>query len=470
MFQEVELVPLAYLTAKAHGLEEQAQGILEMSGVQEGDVKLPRMGGGGVGKTPRVVVEGFRRNWPVRRTGASSFEKALLADGAEEGVGQETNGHAGADEGDLLAEEEAPRNGHLADGGGEDDEEEAAGWDLGDDGVPEAETEDLVDVSAESAGGAGSSEADLWTRNSPLAADHAAAGSFESAMNLLNRQVGAVHFAPLEERFLEIYTASRTFLPANAGMPPLINFVRRSVGEADARKVLPLVPRDVESVVQGEVAAGKNAMKANRLEDGLATFRSALRLLLVNAAASPAQAAEAQEAVRLAREYVLAMSIELERRRLVGSAADVSGLEEGARKRALELSAYFTVPRMEPQHRTLAVFSAMNFAVKNRQMGTALGFANELIARGTNAKFKETARKIKATAERNPVDALALAYDAHTAFDVCAASFTPIYEGDASATCGFDGSKYLPKYRGTVCKVCGVCEVGKGGSGYRLTV
>jgi coatomer protein complex subunit alpha (xenin) len=44
---------------------------------------------------------------------------------------------------------------------------------------------------------------------------------------------------------------------------------------------------------------------------------------------------------------------------------------------------------MEPQHQTLALFSAMNLANKNKQLGSALGFANALIERGTNAKFKE---------------------------------------------------------------------------------
>src|SRR5437868_1782870 len=78
----------------------------------------------------------------------------------------------------------------------------------------------FVYVESTDAGGAGSSEADLWARNSPIAADHVAAGSFESAMNLLNRQVGAVNFAPLKPRFMEVYSATKTYLPASPGLPP----------------------------------------------------------------------------------------------------------------------------------------------------------------------------------------------------------------------------------------------------------
>ncbi|KAK5673935.1 hypothetical protein LTS10_013289 [Elasticomyces elasticus] len=123
---------------------------------------------------------------------------------------------------------------------------------------------------------------------------------------------------------------------------------------------------------------------------------------------------------------------------------------------------------MEAQHRTLTLYTAMNFAQKNRQMGSALGFANALIEKGTNAKFKETVScSLPSTpvysladaglgsqgqdcAERSPSDALDIDFDPFTEFDLCGGSFTPIYAGDASSTCPFDGTKYLAKYKGTV--------------------
>jgi coatomer protein complex subunit alpha (xenin) len=86
------------------------------------------------------------------------------------------------------------------------------------------------------------------------------------------------------------------------------------------------------------------------------------------------------------------MSLELERRKLINNSADISTFSEDIKKRALELSAYFTIPEMEPAHVTLALFSAMNFAHKNKQLSSALSFANSLIEKGTNAKFKESVR------------------------------------------------------------------------------
>ena len=491
MLKEADQYPLAYLTAKAHGLDEEAEAILEASGLSESDVTLPSLGKPPA--PPRAVAPTYKANWPTKATGVSSFEKALMAEG-DETAAPDANGFG--DE-DLLAEEVAGAGNGFVDEAEDDDAGD--GWDMGDDAVAEVE-DDFVNVESAEVG-AGSSEADLWTRNSPLAADHAAAGSFDTAMNLLSRQVGAVNFKPLEDRFMEIYQGSRTFLPANPGMAPLVNYVRRTVNETDSRKILPLISRDIESVQANELTAGKNAMKQNKLEDGLASFQKALHLLMVNAVPSQSQVNEAQASIQQAAQYVLAMSIELERRKMVGGATDLSSFSEDVKKRSLELSAYFTLPDMEPQHQTLALFSAMNFANKNKQLGSALGFANALIERGTNAKFKESvspilqssihpthpffliqqspnenttnvsqAKKIKAIAERSPTDAIDVEFDTFGEFDICAASHTPIYAGEPSAICAFCRLKYHKKYQGTVCRVCQVCAIGAPSSGLRLTV
>lgn len=378
MLKDADQYPLAYVTAKAHGLEDEAQSILEASGLTEEEVTLPTLGK--PVSLPKAVNPTFKDNWYTKPTGTNAFEKALAGEDGDAIV--DTNGYG---EEDLPEDVTAVGNGTLDEDG--DDDDAAEGWDMGDDPIAEVE-EDFVNVEGPEAG-AGSSEADLWARNSPLAADHAAAGSFDTAMNLLNRQVGAVNFKPLEARFLEIFQATRTYLPANAGMPPLVNYVRRTLNETDSRKVLPLIPRDLESVLATEIASGKNAMKANKLEEGRAAFKKALQLLMVNAVSSQSQAQEALAAVQQAAQYILAMSIELERRTLTGGSTDISAFDDETKKRSLELSAYFTVPDIEPQHQTLALFSAMNFANKNKQLGSVLNFANALIERGTNAKFKD---------------------------------------------------------------------------------
>jgi coatomer protein complex subunit alpha (xenin) len=77
---------------------------------------------------------------------------------------------------------------------------------------------------------------------------------------------------------------------------------------------------------------------------------------------------------------------------------------------------------------------------------------------------------MKAAAERTPNDAIEIEFDTFGEFEICAASFTPIYAGEASTSCPFDGSKYHTKYKGNVCKVCEVSAIGAPSSGLRLTV
>ncbi|KAK3313949.1 coatomer WD associated region-domain-containing protein [Apodospora peruviana] len=460
MFKEIDLYPLAYMTAKSHGMEEECQSILEATGLTEEQLNMPQLGEPLA--PPKPIVPTYQANWPTKATSTSFFEKALL--GQVEGLSLEDEPSAAnglgledAGEDDVAAK----RNGTLV----EADDEDAAGWDMGDDIVPEVE-EGFVNVESAETGGAGSSEADLWARNSPLAVDHVAGGSFETAMQLLNRQVGAVNFAPLKPRFLEVYQASKTYLPAAAGLPPLVNYVRRNIEESDPRKVLPIIPRDLEYLAANDLQRGYDCMKANRLEEGLAIFKGILHAVLINAVGSDSEVEEAKKLITSAGEYAVAMAIELGRRQL--GTQDVVNQNPQLLKRSLELSAYFTIPKIGVPHRQLTLLSAMSQAMRAKNYNLALSFANRILANGGSAKIMENAKKTKATCERNPHDAVEIEFDQFAEFDICAASHTPIYTGTAYEECAFDGSKYLPKYKGTVCAVCEVCEVGKHGSGLKL--
>lgn len=368
----ISVDPLAYATAKAAGLEDECQTMLEASGLTEDQISLPAMGN--PLQPPRPIVHTHKANWPVKAASHSFFEKALLGEvgAVDDDVPQTSNGFdhiEGVPEAEAVA-----RDGQL---GGEEDED-AAGWDMGDDINVEVES-DFVNVDSADAG-AGSSEADLWARNSPIAADHAAAGSFETAMQLLNRQVGAVNFAPLKPRFLEIYQASKTYLPATPGLPPLVNYVRRNVEETDSRKLLPIIPRDLESIASADLQEGYSAMRSNKLDDGLKTFKRVLHSLLVNAVSSQPDVGEAKKIITTAAEYTTAMALELERRALPSEGEDNI-------KRGLELSAYFTIPKLEVAHRQLALMAAMKLAFTNKNYSSALSFANRMVANGGSAKL-----------------------------------------------------------------------------------
>lgn len=459
MLKEIDLYPLAYTTAKSHGLEEECEAILEASGLTEEQLTMPALGKPLV--PPKPVVSTFKSNWPTKASSQSYFESALL--GQVEGLSLEDEPSAANGVDAEHAAKDEPAENLIAIAGEDDDD--AAGWDMGDDDVPEIEN-DFVNVDSAEAGGAGSCEADAWARNSPLAVDHIAGGSFESAMQLLNRQVGAVEFGPLKPRFLEVYRSSKTFLPALANLPPLVNYVRRTIDETDLRKVLPIIPRDLEHLASNDLQKGYDSMKANKLEDGVKIFQGILHAILVNAVSSESEVSEAKKLLASAREYTIAMNIELARRNL-GSADEVAQ-DPAKLKKSLELAAYFTIPKIEVPHRQIALLSAIKVAIKSKNYNSALGFANRIIANGGSSKIVENAKKTKAQCERNPTDSIEIEFDQFAEFEICAASHTPIYSGAPYEECAFDGSKYHSSYKGSVCRVCGVCEIGKHGSGLRL--
>ena len=75
----------------------------------------------------------------------------------------------------------------------------------------------------------------LWTEESGLAGDHIAAGSFQSAMQILNKSAGIVNFAPLRPYFLGLFSASRGISQMLPSLPPLVHplAVRHSFKEVN---------------------------------------------------------------------------------------------------------------------------------------------------------------------------------------------------------------------------------------------
>lgn len=285
MFKEVDQYPLAYMTAKAHGLTEECEAILEACGLTEDQIKIPTLEA--PAQAPRAIVPTHEANWPLRAASQSFFEKALL--GQVESMTLEDQPTPAAANGYDDAEDEGVAGGDLMDVDGDD---EAGGWDMGDDDLDVADDGDeFVTVGADVA--AGRSEAELWATNSPVAADHVAAGSFDTAMQLLNRQVGAVQFAPLKPRFLEIYQTSKSYLQASPGLPPIVNYIRRNPDETDLRKVLPIIPRDLETIRTVELQKGFAIMRSGKdLEQGVELFRNILHSLMLSAVTDASEVAE----------------------------------------------------------------------------------------------------------------------------------------------------------------------------------
>ena len=305
--KDVGMYPLAYATAKTNALEELAQAVLQEAGLSEEDVTdmgLPKKAS--TLRPPHPLPSAVDDNWPSVGIVESFFDRALTnaAEGSGDiasGSGQAyVNGNSGGqDEMDEWAGE----------GEGVMEEEERAvdeaAWDIGaEEPAAIAEVDDDDTTSAVQAPGTpaapaeptevtpGISEAALWARNSPLAADHVAAGSFETAMSLLNRQVGVVNFAPLKTTFQQIYSASKLYVQANASLPPLAVYLRRNPAVTEPRSLLPISVKSLQSITSNELRAAYTAFTKAKFADCLDIFRSILHALLLTIASSPSEESE----------------------------------------------------------------------------------------------------------------------------------------------------------------------------------
>ncbi|KAI0301648.1 coatomer subunit alpha-2 [Multifurca ochricompacta] len=455
VLREVGLYPLAYLTAKTNGLDEIALEILEGAGLTEADIDDVPDYGQTTLKIPSIITPTANLVWPTVPGGESFFDRALANGNLETGVEPYANGDVGATSVALDDWAKDEEQGLAAD---ED------GWDLdagGDARVDEGEVAEDIDAEDAEELGAGAApgvdETEVWTRNSPFAGDHVSAGSFETAIQLLNRQFGVVNFSLLKPLFLSTFRSSHTYLSPLASLPPLQLHLRRDPAESSLSRVLPVAVQTLHQI-RVELSEGFRAVSSAKLPEAQAIFRFVLRSLLFVAVSSDEEAKEWRDTVTLARDYLLGVSIELERRRAAQEEPDNV-------RRGLELAAYFTHCQLQPPHLQIALRSAIQVFAKAGNAGTAAKFARRLLDLNPDPKIVSLARQRIAAGDRNPRDTVDISYDEFTEFEICAASYTPIYKGSPSVRCPYTDAAFLPEFKGTLDPLTCLTEIGVVASG-----
>lgn len=165
-------------------MSDLAAEILEAAGLTEADIDDVPVYGASTLRPPSVVTSTENLNWPTISQGENFFDRALVNGTLEGGVEPSyVNGDANAAASSALDAWAKDEEIH------EEIDPEEGGWELDADGgelhVEEDHVEEVAEEEELGAGAApGADETELWARNSPLAADHVAAGSFESAMQV----------------------------------------------------------------------------------------------------------------------------------------------------------------------------------------------------------------------------------------------------------------------------------------------
>ncbi|GAA5816668.1 hypothetical protein MFLAVUS_010198 [Mucor flavus] len=483
LLQDVGQLSLAYLTAKSHGLTEQASAILLAAGKTEDDVELPDHAAAKDTPTMLHSVSGTLQdlNWPLLTVSKSFFEGAFSttkpsgkndnsavysapAFTFDEGIDniEEAGGDWGAKD-DVLGISSSNRNGldhglvndHLT---GSDDE--AGGWEDDTDIRAEIDAE-ISNVAAKETAKfvapiSGVNESSLWIHTSQLATDHISAGSFETAMQILNRQVGAVNFSPLKSHFFAIYQSSRTFVSCNAATPSLPFYLRRDPETTSTKNSLPVTVYSFQNLISVQLQTGYKLFSTGKLPACATQFKKLLHSLLFTTVNNKADADEASQLIQICREYLIGLAIE-QKRRLIDDT-----------KRALELAAYFTHCSLQTPHLQLALRQAAKQAFKSKNFSTAMQFSTRLLELVPPKKIADEARQIISVCERNLHDEVQLDYDQYNPFVVCSLSFEPIYKGSPQVSCPFCRASYKLEFAGKLCTVCEISQIGCSASGVRV--
>ncbi|KAJ2744232.1 hypothetical protein GGI20_003131 [Coemansia sp. BCRC 34301] len=448
---------LAYLAAKTHGLEEEAEAIREAAGIAEADIiGMPSDKSASLLLQPATPVLRYSElDWPQLHVTKGIFDsKFSFGNKAAAGKPRMADlvATAAADSEEAWDIDEGEK------GNGEE------GWGIDDDGELDAELAVEAAAAAVAVAGGfvapqrGVSELELWSCNSALAVDQIAAGNFERAIQLLRDQSGIASFEALKPAFVELYTASRSVLTtAPLGSAAWRIPLRRSSGDDDGASAAQSLPLRMYSLASSleQLQQGYRATTAAKFDEALVVFKRLLLSLVFVAAETAEDASEVRQLLQISREYVIGISIELER----AAVAREEATEETS-GRLVELAAYFTHCQLRADHEKLALRLAMNTAYKHKCFRAAGEFAQRLVDLVPAPAIADKARKMIAICDRQSRDALDIDYDARNPFVVCAASHSAIRRGEATRSCSYCQASYKPVYEGELCRVCTVGQIG----------
>jgi coatomer protein complex subunit alpha (xenin) len=480
---------LAYLTAKTHSLDEEADRIAEAA--FSVDVDAPSVDPSAVLLKPPVPIAQQESNWPLLTISKGFFEGAIASraptastsNGAvtlPSTVLQATNvdlsaaGKTWDEDGDLELDEDGGviQDKHRAADGGSDGEggaDKGGDWD-----VDDAELDIPADLASPAAQAAdedavgffvaptkGTSLAQLWCNNSKLPVDHVLAGSFETAMRLLHDQVGIVDFGEYKTIFMQTFARSRTVFTSVPSLAPLYAYPSRNPNNANPKNCLPAIGLKLNDLIQ-RLQKAYDFTTNGKFADAIESFRAIMLSVPLLVVESKQEIAEAQQLIEMCREYIVGLQMELHRKDLPKDSVE-------DQKRICELAAYFSHCSLQPIHKILTLRTALNLFFKLKNFKTAAVFAQRLLELGPNPDVAQQTRKILAACERTPTNACEIRYDEYNPFDVCSASYVPIYRGKPVVKCPLSGACYMPEYKGELCRVTKATEIGKDTIGLRIS-
>ena len=452
---------LAYIAAATHKLEEDQERLKQL--LEGSNMAVPEVDNGAPLIQPPTAILRCD-NWPLlavtksavnlsqNAAEAKASSSATMEDGDDMG---EVGGAWGEEDDDLFdddkKEEAAVEETGVSAGNGNwaDDDD----LDLSDDEMPAATKETKADSAFFSVPSGGNPPTIGWCSESTHASDHFAAGSAESGLSLLNRQIALADAAQLRKNAISLSLGACAFVPGLPLSSSSKSYIMRDDGKNTQGKPMPALAMAVDSLL----AQLKNVYRSftggqfAECETFLMDIISSIPLVVAN---SRTETNDIKELLSVCREYLTAVRVKTA---ISSVTDDVS--------RSLELNAYFTHCNLQPAHLMLALKTAMASAFKAKNFINATSFARRLLElpemnSERNADSRSKAQKVLVKSEQQGRNEHKLEYDEMNPFVLDCATYKPIYKGSPAIKCSYCASSYTPDYQGQVCATCKMCSVG----------
>jgi coatomer protein complex subunit alpha (xenin) len=387
-------------------------------------------------------------------------------DGASSGVagvdeGSDDEGQAGGDWGgdddDLFdSDDEGPAEKVIkkkapAEEGAWDEDDDLDISDDEEDAAPTVSAGRATKASSGSMYTAGISPQVAWCAESSLSADHLAAGSVDTALQLLNRQIAAVNVSVIRQNAVATYLSATAYLPGLPLTPPSKTFLMRE-SLKDQSKPMPAVCMKIAPLLDSLKQAYRSFTSGQFVEcKGSLDFIFHSIPLVVTSSRTASN--DIKELLEVCREYITAIRVKSK----IGETEDTV--------KSLELAAYFTHCNLQPSHLMLALKSAMASAFRAKNYVNAASFARRLLElpetnSERHADVRTKAQKVLSKSEQQGRNEHQIDYDEMNPFTLDCAELKPIYKGSPSIKCPFCFSTYSPDFKGKLCVTCNLSTVG----------
>lgn len=486
LLKEVKQYPLAYLTAKSYGFEDIATEILKIAGIDENDIELPK--NSPKPKTLKPITPhapNTEKPWPIpipiiKDANDLFGSKRALEPKKEAPVTSsllDSMNNFNDEFDDSIHEEKEASSEDIQqeplsiNTGGE-------GWAMEELDIPITEkvvtpitegpfssvgrsTESLIEGLLPDGSfvipSPGISIIDQWTQHSQLAVDHIAAGAFVNAARILNGQIGVVNFKVYKPKFMKIYLSARAYiqtLPGSGGLS--VPILRNNLVQlpSEARPFAAYTLNSLKAVLN----TAYDLTTKGKFQEAIPIFRDVLISCTIACANNIEEDNEIKEIIVSCKEYIIGLRCELSRRALTPEQIG----------RSLELSAFFAICNLKPEHSILALRSAMAASFKANNFASAAYFAKRILESKAPEAFINQARTVHAHCSRQLVDNVPTHFKPDTDIRLCAFSQSPIAEGEDYVECVLTGARFKKAFVGKPNPITMTSKIGAVGTGLSI--